>query len=163
MNPTRLRTGDILHCTGKRLISRIIKWFTKSKFSHSALFVEIWGSPYIIDAQKDGVNLRPWDAWMKEYDYDFIVHRSLNTIDERDIAERALTRVGSTGYDFESLIFKQPIELFTGKWNKKKDETQRMYCSEFVSWVYSIDRSYRMSPEDLYNWCINNQFYEIVL
>jgi len=38
-----LKTGDILNCTGKKLLSKIIKMFTKSRFSHTAIFIEIWG------------------------------------------------------------------------------------------------------------------------
>lgn len=65
MNPTFLKTGDILHCSGKKLLSRLIKKATKSKFSHSAVFIEIWGQPYILDAQIDGVNVRPLNDWLK--------------------------------------------------------------------------------------------------
>jgi hypothetical protein len=81
MNPTNLKTGDILHCTGKRLLSRLIRKFTKSKFSHSALFIEIWGQPYIIDAQRDGVHVRPWNDWCNQYNYTILAHRSPKVID----------------------------------------------------------------------------------
>ena len=164
MNPTLLKTGDILHCTGHRLISKLIKYFTKSKFSHSAMFIEIWGQPYIIDAQKDGVNVRPFDVWKEKYDYTFKVYRSTKEIDHRTLALRALTKVGNTGYDFESLLIKHPITLITNtSWKLGKDEYNRMTCSEYVAWVYGVERSYRISPEDLYNWCVINGFYEVVL
>jgi len=156
--PNFLKTGDILHCSSDRIIPTLIKKFTKSKYNHSALFIEIWGQPYVIDAQADGVNLRPWDEWEFKYGYDVEVHRSPIEIDGKELAKRALTKVGHTGYDFEGLIIKQPIELITNKWRKKNDETQRMYCSEFVAWVYAISRSYRMSPQDLYEWCQSNNF-----
>jgi hypothetical protein len=162
MNPTNLKTGDILHCSGKRLLSKLIKWFTRSEFSHSALFIEIWGQPYIIDAQKDGVNVRPFSDWKVKYAYTFIVHRAPEgDIDEQALAKRALTKVGSTAYDIESLIARQPFELVTGKWKEKGDTTERMYCSEFVAWVYGVEKAYRMSPEDLYHWCRLNNFKEI--
>jgi uncharacterized protein YycO len=164
MNPTLLKTGDILHCTGHRLISKLIKYFTKSKFSHSAMFIEIWGQPYIIDAQKDGVNVRPFDAWKEKYDYTFKVYRSTKEIDHRTLALRALTKVGNTGYDFESLLIKHPITLVTNtSWKLNKDDYNRMTCSEYVAWVYGVERSYRISPQDLYNWCVINNFYEVVL
>jgi uncharacterized protein YycO len=158
MNLTKLKPGDILHCSGKKKLAKIIKAFTKSQFSHTALFIEIWGQPYIIDAQIDGVNLRPWNEWADKYKYDFVVHRSANEIDTKALSMRALTKVGHTGYDFESLLFKQPIELFTNTWQQKKNEQERMYCSEFVAWVYGVERSYRFSPEDMYNWCLINNF-----
>jgi hypothetical protein len=163
MNSTLLKTGDILHCSGKKLLSRLIKKFTKSEFSHTALFIEIWGQPYVIDAQKDGVNLRPWDAWMKQYDYDIVVHRSSDLVVEKTFAQRALTKVGHTAYDFEGLLVRQPVELATGEWVEKGNTTDRMYCSEYVAWVYGIEKAYRFSPQDLYEWCKSNHFYQIVI
>ena len=130
MNPTALKTGDILHCSSKRLISKLIKKATKSNFSHTALFIEIWGQPYVIDAQKDGINVRPWDAWMEKYNYDLVIHRSTDLVNEKTFAQRALTKVGHTGYDFEGLLLRQPIELITGKWLEKGDKNVKMYCSE---------------------------------
>lgn len=161
INPSNLKTGDILHCSADRLIPKLIKKFTKSKFNHSALFIEIWGQPYVIDAQADGVNVRPWNDWVDKYGYKVLVHRSPNDIDHKELAMRALTKVGHTGYDFEGLILKQPIELLTNTWRQKTDETQRMYCSEYVAWVYAISRSYRMSPQDLLEWCTMNNFIEV--
>lgn len=163
MNPTILKTGDILHCSGKRLLSRLIKKFTRSKFSHSALFIEIWGQPYIIDAQADGVNVRPFKEWNDKYDYDIVAHRSSGELDREAISKRAMTKVGHTGYDIEGLLVRQPHKIITGKWKEKGDTTERMYCSEYVAWVYGVEKSYRMSPEDLYLWCKLNNFHEISL
>jgi uncharacterized protein YycO len=163
MNPTFLKTGDILHCSGKKLLSRLIKKATKSKFSHSAVFIEIWGQPYVLDAQKDGVNLRPLNDWLKKYNYNITVHRSSNLVNEKTFAQRALTKVGHTAYDFESLLIRQPIELLTGKWVEKGDTTKAMYCSEYIAWIYGVEKAYKFSPQDLYEWCKANFFYEIVI
>jgi len=163
MNPTFLKTGDILHCSGKKLLSRLIKKATKSKFSHSAVFIEIWGQPYILDAQIDGVNVRPLNDWLKKYNYNITVHRSSNLVNEKTFAQRALTKVGHTAYDFESLLIRQPIELLTGKWVEKGDTTKAMYCSEYIAWIYGVEKAYRFSPQDLYDWCKANFFYEIVI
>jgi uncharacterized protein YycO len=162
MNPTFLKTGDILHCVGNRFVSKLIRKFTKSKFSHSAMFIEIWGQAYIIDAQKDGVNVRPFDAWKEKYNYTFEVHRSPDQIDHKALAIRALTKVGNTAYDFESLLFKHPIAILTnGFWKLKEEEYNKMTCSEYVAWVYASQKAYRVSPEDLYNWCLSNNYISI--
>ena len=164
MNPTNLKTGDILHCTGKHLLSKLIMKFTKSKFSHSALFIEIWGQPYVIDAQKDGVNLRPWYAWNEEYGYTIIAMRPTNfKPDSKEFSKRSMTKIGHTGYDFVGLLIRQPIRLLFGKWNIKKNEGDKMFCSEYVAWTYSAEKSYKMSPEDLYNWCVLNNFTEVII
>jgi len=65
-----------------------------------------------------------------------------------------------TAYDVKSLVVGQPIEIFTGKWvtDTKHDYTNRLYCSEFVAWCYGVKDYYRMSPEDIYQWQIDNKF-----
>lgn len=154
-----LQTGDILHCTGKRLLARLICKFTKSKFSHTALFIKVYGQPYIIDAQKNGVNLKPFYEWLEEYDYTFTATRFDEPYNEKEIAIRALSKTGLTGYDFEGLLIKQPIELITGKWKYKGDyeEQEKMYCSEYVSWVWQVPQSYRISPGDLYEFVVKRK------
>ena len=156
-----LKTGDVLHCTGNKLLAKAIMKATKSSVSHTALFVEIWGRPYIIDAQKDGVNVRPFEAWQKEYNYKYIVHRAPFRFDREEFAVKAMTKVGNTAYDFEGLLIKQPIEILTGRYRRKRNQDERMYCSEFVAWCYGIDDSYRMSPEDLLQWCNKHKFIQI--
>lgn len=156
-----IQTGDILHCRGRRMISKLIMRFTKSKWSHTALAIRISGDLFIIDAQKDGVNLRPFSAWHKEYQYEFLVHRSTSQIFPNTLQQRALSKVGHTAYDFVSLIARQPIELVTGKWKENKDPERKMYCSEYVAWVYSHPHYFSMSPEDVYRWCLDLEFKEI--
>ncbi len=163
MDINELKTGDVLHCRGKKLISKLIRWATKSQINHTALFIWIWGEPYIIDAQDNGVNVKPFDSWVKEYGYDYIVMRKPKAIAEKKIATKAMSKVGLTAYDFEGLLLKQPIELITGKWHKKPSnhEQDKMYCSEFVSWVYGLNDSYRMSPKDFLDFCKDNGWDEI--
>ena len=160
MDTTILKTGDVLHCAGKRLISKLIRWATKSKFNHTALFIELWGQPYIIDAQENGVNVKPFEQWEKEYGYNYIVTRPPFDIDEKRTAIKAMSKVGLTAYDFEGLLLKQPIELLTGKWKKKKGEHEqdKMYCSEFVAWVYYVNDSYKTSPADFLKFCKDSKW-----
>lgn len=146
-----LKTGDILHCSGKGIIARLIQRFTKSKHSHTAIFVSVWGQDYIIDAQSDGVNLRPFEAWRKKFNYQFEVTRTA-TITEREFALKALSKVGVTAYDFGSLVIKQPWMLLTGEFAQgKKDPEAKMYCSEYVAWCHGWDSFYRMNPKNVYN------------
>jgi uncharacterized protein YycO len=163
MNPSNLKTGDVLMCSSNRLISRLIKWATKSEYSHAAIFIEVWGQPFVMDAQKDGINIRPWDAWMNKYNYEIEVLRTSSKFDPKDLSLRAATKSGSTGYDFASLIWRHPVEIITGSWRQNSNKERRMTCSEFVAWVYAINRSYKMSPQDLYDWCRMNYFYQVII
>ncbi len=72
LNVDDLKTGDVLHCRGKSLLSKIIRWATNSEINHTALFIWVWGEPYIIDAQDNGVNLKPFNEWVEKYNYNFI-------------------------------------------------------------------------------------------
>jgi len=150
-----LKIGDILHCSGQKYLSRAIKFFTKSEFSHSAIFIEIWGQPYIIDAQKDGVNVRPFDEWIKMFNYKFTVTRFPDAPEnEHDFCIRAMSKSGNTAYDFEGLLLKHPAQLITGKYKEGKNDQERMYCSEYVAWAHQIPNNYKLTPKDLYNVCI---------
>lgn len=155
-----LQPGDILHCWRNTFLSKAIRFATRSRFSHTALFVVLDGEPFIIDAQNDGVQLRPFYAWINEYKYKFIVTRQPNDFQSYKFItkRRALSKIGTTGYDFESLIIRFPYKLITGKWKVKSNEDERMCCGEFVMWVYQVAESYKMSPEDAYIWTIENQF-----
>lgn len=156
-----LRTGDILHCTGKSWISKAIRWWTKSQYSHTAMYVEVWGQPYIVDAQKDGFNLRPYDKWMQKYEYEFDISRSpfaKSKANRKELAVRALSKVGVTAYDFESLLLRQPYKIITGKWRKRKKENDRMYCSEAIAWIHGVKDAYKMTPQDFYEHCLKAGF-----
>ncbi len=147
-----MKTGDILFCAGSKFLSKAIRFVTKSEWSHTALFIEIWGEPYIIDAQKNGINVKPFDKWKAEYNYKFIVMRNPNLGDEYEFSKKAMSKSGITLYDFESLLLRHPIELITGKWKLRPNEENRMYCSEYVAWSHNIDQWYRMNPQDVYEY-----------
>lgn len=145
-----LRSGDILSCRSRSWLAKAIQWFTKSRFNHTALVIEIWDTLFVIDSQKDGTNLRPLTEWLKKYKYTFEVHRPKDFTTEH--RERAVSKVGHTPYDFSSLLIYQPWYILTGKWKgrKKAKAAERLYCSEFVAWVFNIPEWWKMSPQALY-------------
>lgn len=151
-DPTELKDGDILLCTGHGLIPNLIKRVTKSTYSHTALFVTAHGCPGVIEAQIDGINWKPFDVWLKKYEYEYEVYRRrtiTNTGRER-LAQRAFEKAGHTGYDLVSFCLRQPFKILTGKWKYrgKQREVKRMICSEFVSWVHNFDGWWKHTPDD---------------
>jgi len=146
-----LKTGYILHCRRNTILSRLIRWFTRSTFAnHSAIVIECWGQLYVVDAQKDGVNPRPLEAWRKEFGYEVIVASPIvGPKDLNAMSIRAFTKVGNTGYDFKSLIFKYPWWTLTGKWKEELDPEAKMFCSEFVAWCWQFESSNRIDPHAL--------------
>ena len=126
------------------------------------MFVEVWGEKFIMDAQKDGIQLRPFKNWTDKYQYNYEVRRAPFDLNEKEFSKRAMSMLG-TQYDVKSLVVGQPIEIFTGKWvtDNKRDYAKKMYCSEFVAWCYGIEDYYKMSPEDLHKWELEHEFIEI--
>lgn len=153
MKTTELKTGDILHCKGKSLLSKLIMFFTSSKFSHSALVVETWGQLYVVDAQKNGVNPRPLLDWIKHYNYDVKVSVPIVEFDVKAFSIKCFSKVGFTPYDFVSFLVYQPYYLITGKWVGKTNENANgsMYCSEFVGWIHQSPNYWELSPKDIFN------------
>lgn len=154
-----LETGDILHCKGNSLLSKLILKFTNGKFSHTAIAVEIWGQIYIVGAQKNGINPRLFSEWQKQFNYTFEVSRP-KQVNKKEISRRIFSKVGVTKYDYKSLLFLQPWYLITGKWKGKRHKAEdRFYCSEFVGWVYDLKKWRELSPQKLFESVFNDPNY----
>lgn len=160
MMENKIKSGDILFCTGKSLLSKLIMKFTKSNYSHAALAIEVWGEICIIDSQKDGTNLRLLKEWGKNYKYKYDIVRPFSFTTE--MKSRAIEKMGFTPYDFYSLVILQPLYLITKRWFGKRGEKaeKRMYCSEFVAYVFGIKDDFEMNPGGLYIFCINSPFFK---
>lgn len=167
MNPSRhLSTGDILHCQGDRLISRLIRRFTKSRFSHTAICIRLDGRLYIADSQNDGTHLRPFDQWQKKYKYKFICHKLNTSVRElhlQYIRDKIISNIGTKGYDFKALLWDHPRYIVTGKWKGRKGgrAIEKFYCSEFVAYVSGFSNFHKLSPQDLYKLLRTNTDYKL--
>jgi hypothetical protein len=80
LEKANLQHGDVLHCTGRRWLSKAIQFFTGSRISHTAIVIDVTGVGdfMIADAQANGVNLKSVDNWMLEYNYLYFIHRKKN-------------------------------------------------------------------------------------
>lgn len=153
-----LKTGDILFCTGKKLLSKSIQIATRSRMSHTATYISVWGVDCIIDAQKDGVQLRRMDLWQDEYNYSYIILRSPEAIKEADFGKRALEIIGTTPYDFWNLIFRQPKKLITGKWDARKNDNDRMICNGATAYLHGLPNPDQYDPQQLFDVFLDNGF-----
>lgn len=155
----QLQTGDILHCSRNTLLSKIIKWFTKSNYSHTAVVIECWGELFVVDAQSDGVNPRKLDLWLKKYKYDVVVAQKASRIMcKKSYALKAFSKVGVTGYSYASLIFIHPWKIITGKPIKTDPEQGKMICSEYVAFLEGKKHPYKYTPQDMYEYTKKNKF-----
>jgi hypothetical protein len=156
----KLETGDILHCKGKSWISKAIMAVTKAKFSHTAIFIEVWGQPYVVDAQPNGVNLRPFKDWHDKYGYEISVSRRIGGVEEDRFCVKACSKVGLTNYDFKSFLIVYPLYILTGKWLAKETPNDKaMYCSDFAGWCHNVPNHWKMSPKEIYNYFNKSENY----
>lgn len=151
-----LKDGDILICKRKSgFIAKLIRWATKSEWSHTAMFFRLNGVPMIIEAQATGIDLKTYSNWEKKYNYEYRIMRKLDNINYQN---RAFSKIGVTGYDFISFIIRQPWRLITGNFkNKGKTEEKRMICSEYTAWVYSLPEWWKSLPGAQYKYLKNHK------
>jgi len=142
-----LKPGDVLVCRGKSIISKLIMFFTRGEFSHTALFVSVWDQPGVIEAQKNGVNFKMWDVWKKKWNYDFVVFRYAGPFDDHALMMRAFNECGETKYDFYTFfrrIFGERKSRGEAYENKKR------ICSEFTGFVWQMPHYFQMTPFSQY-------------
>ena len=158
-----LKEGDTLHCYSQKILSKIIRFITKGRVSHTAKVIKVWNRLFILDSQSDGSNLRRLDNWEEKYNYTYIVTRKKNR-DITKLRKKASEVIGVTKYDYMSLIIYQPIYQITGIWFGKKEEdaVEKLYCSELCAWLDDIPNYWELSPEQLLEYHINSDEYEII-
>lgn len=164
-NLMNLKNGDILHCQGSKPLSNLIRKFTKSKLSHTALVVQLDGMLLIADSQRDGTHLRSLHEWQKKYKYKFFVSRPqcpMSVEESAAMQNRIMSTIGIVPYDFFSLFIKQPWYLISGRWRVKPahKENGRFYCSEFVAFVLGFELSYMMHPQMLLEYLRDLDCYD---
>lgn len=166
MNLDKIQTGDVAHCRGRSVLAKSIMFMTQSEFSHSAIFYRSHKGLFVVDAQKDGFQMRSFENWQKDYGYKFKLTRTFK--DTHKIEDRIEDLIGTTPYDFESLILRQPVKIIRQHLNKirKNDkepwknrgerENDRMVCSEAVAYCLGIPTAYQLSPQELWEYCSKN-------
>lgn len=157
------KTGDVFHCRGKGLVSKLIMYFTNSKYSHTAMFISIWEHGYVIESQgnilypkKDGVQLIPYEKWL-ELGYEFEVSRKID-VDERSIAVRSLSKL-HVSYDYVSLLIRKPLDMFFNIKLSDHSRLDKLFCSEYVGWILEIDGFYNMTPKDIHSYMLSSHEY----
>lgn len=162
------RNFDVFNCYGTGILSRMIKRVTGYHISHTAIYIELDGYPFIFDAQKNGANLKNFYEWKKEYNYNYEVRRCPYIFNAAKARMRVFEKCGLTAYDFVLLILRHPLNIFlsliTGKEFKpkrKKNEDNRMVCSELIAYVYGFSDPEDYTPKDFHKRCIK-EYWQII-
>lgn len=142
----------VLHCKRKSFLSRVIRFVTKSKYSHTAIAYVVNGETLVIDAQRKGVQSQLFKEWENKWNYEF-TPTLVNLIDvgtSREQFNLKLNTVLGHKYDFKSLVKQLLSERFGRKWTKEIDPTKRFYCSELAAFLLNQPDFYKMNPQDVY-------------
>jgi hypothetical protein len=155
-----LKTVAITFYDGEGTLSKLIRWFTKSKVNHTAIVYdsEDWDTEITIEAASNGVIAHKSS---REPKYKFYIV-DLNAF------EKLKTIMGHLGelYDYFGIvkfgIFLLWWKVFKTKVRKPLRETKGQFCSELVArYLLSfpnieIKNPQWVSPEDLLDICTKN-------
>jgi len=131
-----IQAGFILLYKSNSFVSRMIRFFMKCPYHHAGLVVELWGELFVAESNMHGLTVNNLLDSIKKSK--ILVLKPKIEVDPIQINKFVIPILGKHKYDIMSLIVYQVIYLFTGKWIGRKDEhaKKRLYCSEFVAYVY---------------------------
>lgn len=164
-----LRTGDILVCSANRIISRAIKWFSKSEFSHTAQVIRAYGEILVVEAQMNGVHVLDYNSWVKKYGYKYYTIRADRDLSESpsDFAKKALSKTAQNNYDIKAIFYEFPYYYMTGRWIGPKTEAEALIdnkwnCSTLTAWLFDFEDWWKFSPEDVYQECLKTPKFRVL-
>lgn len=153
------------------LISRTIRFFTKSRTSHTAIGLELFGAPFFLHATVGGIQMTPRARWLKT---NRVVAEFRVVPDLSEGLQAALHHIGDE-YDYAGL-FGFLLVLFAQKFGRTRRNLfaspTAMVCSELARHLdlegkkipewRGLDPE-RTSPEDLLRICEQSaQFVRVV-
>ncbi|MDB5084083.1 MAG: hypothetical protein JWN30_969 [Bacilli bacterium] len=143
-----LQVGDLLFVRGNLKFSSLIKRFTKSDYSHVAVYV---GNGAVVEALLLGkVRYTALSKYKSDYDV-YRYKRQLTAEQQFSIVHYLHAHIG-TSYDYFDLLVLMILFLFNVRLQLKQS-SRRMLCSELARNCYragriSMPRGH-VSPEDL--------------
>lgn len=156
----RLKTGDVIFTRMPlvwykpiRFVSWAIRKVLKTWFNHVAIYVELYGKPFVAESTKGGVRIIPFDKWSKDSIIEIKTPKFFEP--QNEVGQKIMAYQGFTGYDYISLVWFQVILQATGKWKGEKGPKaqKKLYCSEYAALIYhqQFPEWWKTTPKDLYN------------
>jgi hypothetical protein len=159
----QLLDGDILVCRGNGAIAKGISTATDSWATHTAQVMYVNTELCIFDAQKEGAFPRSFNAWQREYDYEFEVYRFGHNINKA-LWSRACVQLFGLNYGVAHLTMGFWRKLLGSKDVKAKyGKDGRVVCSELtmrLMWVFGlrVDDPWNYTPNDVRDYLQKNKF-----
>lgn len=136
-----MKDGDVLLFRGTGPMSALIRWKTRSPYSHAGI-VAWWNDRLmVLEAVGKGVIARPISYNLKKYHGDIDYFRSTEELDEktrRRMVSFAQKQLGKE-YNMKQLI-KFAFKLLFGLKLKQSDDPRsvsRYFCSHYVADIYA--------------------------
>jgi len=131
-----LRAGDLLFHSGTGIFARLIKWFTKSEWSHVSMVLEPDGEYVtVVSAEWYGVSLVAIDPNDNLIDM-ITVERIGRTIKQKAAILAYELAVKRPSYDYKGIfgyIMSYLLGSTTNRWQKRK----AWFCSELINHCYA--------------------------
>lgn len=124
---------NIAFSTTNSLLSRTIRWFTRSKVSHSLITFrdETLDKVFVMEANGRGFMLVPWAKWrtgntmIARYRIDIEPELQLESL-------RSLANMLGAEYDYKSLLA-FVLRRFASRMKNPLDDSKKLICSEAVA------------------------------
>lgn len=117
--------------TTNKIISRLIRWITKAQVSHTFLIVELYGKPWVVGAEFQGLMMMSVEKFQKDNMIKAVCRVPELTDEHLAVVMQDL----GEAYDFGGLvggIIPQIGRWFKQKWKNPWANSKAMICSEFV-------------------------------
>jgi Permuted papain-like amidase enzyme, YaeF/YiiX, C92 family len=140
---SQFKDGDILMFKGSGIISSIIKWKTKSAYSHAGI-VAWWNERLmVLEAVGSGVKARPISYLLEHYHGSFDYYRTKEEVkisadERRKMITFAQEQLGKEYAIIQSIKFF--FRLLLGLKMTRREKTKpagKFFCSQYVSAVYN--------------------------
>jgi len=140
---SQFKDGDILMFKGRGLVSSIIKWKTKSAYSHAGI-VAWWNERLmVLEAVGKGVEARPISYVLEHYHGSFDYYRPIKNsgITAVERKKMILFAQEQLGKEYDTIhIIKFFLRMLFGLNMTRKDQAEppgKFFCSQYVSAVYN--------------------------
>lgn len=147
-------------------VSRLIRWFTRSKVNHAyVIYHDSAIEEYIImEASFSGYTIVPYRQWKKKR------HELVHFVCKKDLSSGLKVMANFLGapYDFTSALG-LAFRRWFGKWFRNPFKNpKKLHCSEAIAKMlntcgYSVGDPDSVTPGDIYDFCKNNEDFKKVL
>jgi len=136
----QLLTGDILLYKSQTLIGKLIRYFSKSNYSHASIAFDSWGTVLIAEADSKGVIPNTIVDSIKGCE--ILILRPKFEVDPKMLDIMITLELGKHKYNFFLLLFMQLVYQLSNKkiwlyWGQHGKKLRKTVCGQFCEYIYN--------------------------